>query len=62
MSGDYGREQGFSATALRGITGNSTTGFHESPVWTSLATVGVVTIAAFLATTALLARGWRLKP
>jgi len=38
------------------------TGFHESPVWTSLAVAAVVCIAAFAAATALLARGWRLKP
>jgi ABC-2 type transport system permease protein len=38
-----------------------TTGFHESPVWISLAVVGVVSVAAFVVTTALVARGWRLK-
>jgi ABC-2 type transport system permease protein len=38
------------------------TGFHESPVWISLAVVGVVSVAVFVVTTALVARGWRLKP
>ncbi len=38
------------------------TGFHESPVWTSLVVAAVVSIAAFAVATALLARGWRLKP
>jgi ABC-2 type transport system permease protein len=38
------------------------TGFYESPVWISLAVVGVVSVAAFVVTTALVARGWRLKP
>jgi ABC-2 type transport system permease protein len=38
------------------------TGFHESPVWTSLVVAAVVGIAAVALTTALLARGWRLKP
>jgi ABC-2 type transport system permease protein len=38
------------------------TGFHESPVWISLAVVGLVSVAAFVVTTALVARGWRLKP
>jgi ABC-2 type transport system permease protein len=37
------------------------TGFHESPVWISLAAVGVVSGAAFAVTTAVVARGWRLK-
>jgi hypothetical protein len=37
------------------------TGFHESPVWISLAAVGVVSGAAVAVTTALVARGWRLK-
>jgi ABC-2 type transport system permease protein len=43
-------------------TRGGTTGFHESPVWLSLMVVGVVSVAAFVVTTALLARGWRLKP
>jgi ABC-2 type transport system permease protein len=38
------------------------TGFHESPVWISLAVVGVVSVAAFVVTTALVERGWRVKP
>jgi ABC-2 type transport system permease protein len=38
------------------------TGFHESPVWLSLAVAMVLGIAAFAAASALLARGWRLKP
>jgi hypothetical protein len=37
------------------------TGFHESPVWISLAVVGVVSVSAFAMPTALVARGWRLK-
>jgi hypothetical protein len=37
------------------------TGFHESPVWISRAVVGIVTLATFVVTTALVARGWRLK-
>jgi ABC-2 type transport system permease protein len=38
------------------------TGFHESPVWASLVIAAVVGVAAFALTTAVLARGWRLKP
>jgi ABC-2 type transport system permease protein len=38
------------------------TGFHESPVWLSLLVTALVAIAAFAAASALLARGWRLKP
>jgi ABC-2 type transport system permease protein len=38
------------------------TGFHESPVWLSLVATTLVAIAAFAAASALLARGWRLKP
>jgi ABC-2 type transport system permease protein len=38
------------------------TGFHESSLWLSLAVTALVTVAAFAAATALLARGWRLKP
>jgi ABC-2 type transport system permease protein len=39
-----------------------TTGFHESPIWTSLVVATVVSIVAFALSTTLLARGWRLKP
>lgn len=38
------------------------TGFHESPPWMSLTATALVAVAAFAAATALLARGWRLKP
>ena len=38
------------------------TGFHESSLWLSLAVTALVAVAAFGAATALLARGWRLKP
>jgi ABC-2 type transport system permease protein len=38
------------------------TGFHESPVWLSLVVTALVAVAAFSAASALLARGWRLKP
>lgn len=38
------------------------TGFHESPLWLSLGVTAAVAIAAFAAASALLARGWRLKP
>lgn len=38
------------------------TGFHEAPVWLSLAVAGAVSVAGFAAATALFARGWRLKP
>jgi ABC-2 type transport system permease protein len=38
------------------------TGFHESPVWLSLVVTALVAVAAFAAASALLARGWRLKP
>ena len=38
------------------------TGFHESSLWLSLAVTALVAVAAFAAATALLARGWRLKP
>ena len=38
------------------------TGFHESPVWLSLVVTALVAIAAFATASALLARGWRLKP
>ncbi len=38
------------------------TGFHESPVWLSLAVTALAAAAAFAAASALLARGWRLKP
>jgi ABC-2 type transport system permease protein len=38
------------------------TGFHESPTWVSLPTAALVAVAAFAATSALIARGWRLKP
>jgi ABC-2 type transport system permease protein len=38
------------------------TGFHESPTWLSLVVAAVVALAAFALSTALLARGWRIKP
>lgn len=38
------------------------TGFHESPLWASLAITAAVALAAFLLAAALFARGWRLKP
>lgn len=38
------------------------TGFHESPIWLSLPITALVAVGAFAATTALIARGWRLKP
>ena len=38
------------------------TGFHESPVWISLALTAIAGVAAFTLAVALLARGWRLKP
>lgn len=38
------------------------TGSHESPVWLSLVVTALVAVAAFAAASALLARGWRLKP
>jgi ABC-2 type transport system permease protein len=38
------------------------TGVHESPVWLSLVVTALVAVAAFAAASALLARGWRLKP
>jgi ABC-2 type transport system permease protein len=38
------------------------TGFHESPLWLSLVVTALVAVAAFAAASALLARGWRLKP
>ncbi len=38
------------------------TGFHESPVWLSLVVTALVALTAFAAASALLARGWRLKP
>jgi ABC-2 type transport system permease protein len=44
------------------LTRAGMTGFHESPVWTSLVVAAAVAIAAFALMTALLARGWRLKP
>jgi ABC-type Na+ transport system ATPase subunit NatA/ABC-type polysaccharide/polyol phosphate export permease len=37
------------------------TGVHESPVWISLAVVGIVTVATFVVTAAFVARGWRMK-
>ncbi len=36
-------------------------GFHEPPLWASLAITAVVALGAFLLAAALLARGWRLK-
>jgi ABC-2 type transport system permease protein len=38
------------------------TGFHESSLWLSLGVTALVAVAAFAAASALLARGWRLKP
>jgi ABC-2 type transport system permease protein len=38
------------------------TGFHESPIWLSLPITALVAVGAFAVTTALIARGWRLKP
>jgi ABC-2 type transport system permease protein len=38
------------------------TGFHESPLWLALVVTAFVAVAAFAAASALLARGWRLKP
>jgi ABC-2 type transport system permease protein len=38
------------------------TGFHESPLWLSLVVTALVAVAVFAAASALLARGWRLKP
>ena len=37
-------------------------GFHESPVWASLAITAVVALGGFLLAVVLLDRGWRLKP
>jgi ABC-2 type transport system permease protein len=37
-------------------------GFHESPTWLSLVVTAVVSVGAFATATALLARGWRIKP
>jgi ABC-2 type transport system permease protein len=37
-------------------------GFHESPVWASLAITALVALGAFLLAVVLLDRGWRLKP
>jgi ABC-2 type transport system permease protein len=37
-------------------------GFHESPLWVSLAITAAVALGAYLLAAALLARGWRLKP
>jgi len=38
------------------------TGFHEAPVWISLLIAAAVALAAFVSASALIARGWRLKP
>jgi ABC-2 type transport system permease protein len=38
------------------------TGFHESPLWLSLVVTALAALIAFAAASALLARGWRLKP
>jgi ABC-2 type transport system permease protein len=38
------------------------TGVHRSPPWISLAVAAAVAVIALTATTALIARGWRLKP
>lgn len=38
------------------------TGFHESPLSLSLVVAALVAVVAFAAASALLSRGWRLKP
>jgi ABC-2 type transport system permease protein len=38
------------------------TGVHQSPTWATLALTAVVALTAFSLATALIARGWRLKP
>ncbi len=38
------------------------TGFNESTVWVSVAVTAAVAAGAFLIATAVIARGWRLKP
>ncbi len=38
------------------------TGFHETPIWASLPLAALVGVGAFATTTALIGRGWRLKP
>ena len=44
------------------VTRAGLTGFHESAIWVSIAVAAAVTVAAFLVTTGIIARGWRLKP
>ena len=44
------------------VTRAGTAGFEESSVWLSLTVAALAALAAFGAATALLARGWRLKP
>jgi ABC-2 type transport system permease protein len=43
-------------------TRSGLTGVHEAPVWISLGLLAVVAVVAFASASALLARGWRLKP
>lgn len=47
---------------LVGATRAGSSGFHESPVGLSLLVAALVAVASFAAATALLARGWRLRP
>lgn len=44
------------------VTRYGFTGFHERPIWISLAVVAGATLATVSLAIALLARGWRLKP
>lgn len=44
------------------VTRAGLAGFHESTIWVSLLVAASVAAAAFVAATALIARGWRLKP
>lgn len=43
-------------------TRGALTGVHESPIWLSLLVAAAAAIASFAVATALVARGWRLKP
>jgi len=43
-------------------TRGGATGFNESTVWVSVAVTAAVAAGAFLIATAVIARGWRLKP
>ncbi|MBA3736726.1 MAG: ABC transporter permease [Actinobacteria bacterium] len=38
------------------------TGFHEATIWVSVVVAAAVAVGAFLMATAVIARGWRLKP